>query len=98
MQNKSECNCIESGYAQTTNHCPIHKTKKSKKSDSKTNDAVVDDVQDIALLMVKQLANKFIKVDNTWEGVVAQRHWYLEANEMIKTYIWRVKNHYKNIK
>ena len=98
MQNISECNCIESGYAQTTNYYPILKTKKGKKSDSKANDAVVDDVQDIALLMVKQLANKFIKADNTWEGAAAQRFWYLEANKMIKEYVQNIKNCYKNVK
>ncbi len=25
ITNKEECNCIMSGYAQTTNYCPIHK-------------------------------------------------------------------------
>lgn len=81
---------------------------KNKKLDSKTKGVVADPVRkhsaksedkhDIAWLMVKQLANKLIKADNTWEGAVAQRYWYLEANKMIKEYIRNIKNCYKNIK
>lgn len=108
MQNKFACNCIASGYAQTTNFCPVHKSMKSKKFDSKTKGFVADparkhstkseDSHDIAWLMVKQLANKHIKVNSTWEGAIAQRYWYLEANKMIKEYIRNIKNCYKNIK
>lgn len=87
----------------------LAKALKGRKPNSKAyRDAILKDFQehftkneevhDIALLMVKQLANKLIKVDNTWEGKVAQRYWYLEAHEMVKQYIYRIKNHYKNIK
>lgn len=87
----------------------LAKALKGKRPNSKAyRDAILKDLQekfakkeevhDIALLMVKQLANKLIKVDSAWEGKVAQRYWYLEAREMVKQYIYRVKNHYKNIK
>jgi len=50
---------------------------------------------DIALEMVKQIANKHIDVQSTWEGKDHQRYWYLEAEKILKKYESKVKKYYK---
>jgi len=52
---------------------------------------------DIALEMVKQIANKHIDVQNTWDGRSAQRYWYLVAKKALKDYEKEVKRAYKKM-
>ncbi len=43
-----------------------------------------DATESLAEQMVKTIANKHIKVQDTHEGRIAQRYWYKEAQKMLK--------------
>lgn len=49
----------------------------------KTNE-ISDAIDSVSVLMVKTIANKHIKVQDTHEGKSHQRHWYLVAQKMLK--------------
>ena len=60
--------------------------KECKNHDSywiKTNE-ISDAIDSVSVLMVKTIANKHIKVQDTHEGKSHQRHWYLVAQKMLK--------------
>lgn len=43
-----------------------------------------DEIDGIAEDMVREIANKYIKVQGSWDGKQHQRFWYLEAKKMLK--------------
>jgi len=47
-------------------------------------DDLIDAIDSVSVLMVKTIANKHIKVQDTHEGKSHQRHWYLVAQKMLK--------------
>lgn len=47
-------------------------------------EGLAETITELSELMVKHIANKLIKVENTYSGKRHQRHWYLKAQKMLK--------------
>jgi len=52
----------------------------------------------IAKIMVKGIANKYIKVQNVWEGKDAQRSAYIKAKKLLKSYKEDIRKIYLKVK
>ena len=61
-----------------------HAGRYMKKEQDKIMPSMNGYIDTLAESMLKQIANKYIMVQDTHEGKSHQRHWYLVAQKMLK--------------
>lgn len=61
-----------------------HAGRYMKKEQDKIMPSMNEHIDTLAEAMLKQIANKYIMVQDTHEGKSHQRHWYLVAQKMLK--------------
>lgn len=58
--------------------------KEMKKAIKHAGKSMNEEIDKLSEVMVKNIANKKIKVQSSYEGKQHQRHWYLVAQKMLK--------------